>query len=733
MANYTFDKIEYSGNTYTITDSGALQLIGGNVTGSVSFGNSVSIDSLTAGNLVVNGAASFTNNLQANTINGISVGSSPNFTDEKVKIAAATNNATYYPIMGTGAGTATRQYSTYLKYKTDTKILVLDGEFRATKGIFKELIAAKGQISDLSVNNLTADTAIVTGLLDVKGELHTNKWTNANIANIGGSFYISPTVNTTITTGDPMSITFGGSANNRTLTISGGNFVTDAVKIRSGNSTSTASWSIGSRVMITGNIRAGTTGVDYPLGTIEGYLTAVLTSSGFAVGEVNSLALEAIISQIGTSNIKSYNLSISMLEIGPKTALKPVGIMMTSYGVDKSTYLDIYRGVNQKNSSTNKVDPNLRIGYLGGLSSYTDSAGNTHQPVGWGIYTDNGFFKGTIVADSGSIGKFTIDASAIKTGTIGALNGILISPDNTTSYTINGGSRTNLRLAIGTKFGVDNNGVLYADGANITNINASSISTGTLSADRIGATSITAGKLNVSTLSAITADMGTITAGVIKHDTVGGTNGIWFSAATDTSSNVTVHNSGARKDWRLLVNKTFGVTKDGALYATNASVSGAITASSLTITSGSTTYDGVTAINATGYTIEIINDASKLTGVHDLDVETYLYPILYLNGVAVTVSDKTNFIWYESDSSIAHQGDATYGGITATYGNTYRVIYQINDGEVASVTPITTITVDPSTYITRIGSNGIRIHPENQSGTYSILMNANHFTVQWNS
>ena len=58
-----------------------LKLSGGNVTGAVSFGSSVSVDELTVGDLVVNGTASFTNNLQANTINGVAVGSNPKFTD----------------------------------------------------------------------------------------------------------------------------------------------------------------------------------------------------------------------------------------------------------------------------------------------------------------------------------------------------------------------------------------------------------------------------------------------------------------------------------------------------------------------------------------------------------------------------------------------------------------------------------------------------------------------------
>lgn len=58
-----------------------LKLTGGNVTGPVNFGDTVSIDDLNAGQLVVSGSASFANNLQANTINGVAVGNNPKFTD----------------------------------------------------------------------------------------------------------------------------------------------------------------------------------------------------------------------------------------------------------------------------------------------------------------------------------------------------------------------------------------------------------------------------------------------------------------------------------------------------------------------------------------------------------------------------------------------------------------------------------------------------------------------------
>lgn len=101
MANLSAIKLP-NGTTYNLKDNGALQLTGGSVTGPVSFGDSVSIDEATVGDLVVNGSASFTNNLQANTINGVAVGSSPKFTDTTYSSLAAASGGTAVSLVTTG-------------------------------------------------------------------------------------------------------------------------------------------------------------------------------------------------------------------------------------------------------------------------------------------------------------------------------------------------------------------------------------------------------------------------------------------------------------------------------------------------------------------------------------------------------------------------------------------------------------------------------------------------------
>lgn len=99
MANISQIKLP-NNVTYDIKDNNALPLTGGSVTGPVSFGDSVTMDEATIGDLVVNGSGSITNNLSVNTINGVEVGSSPKFTDTNTEVSTLTL------VAGSTAGTS---------------------------------------------------------------------------------------------------------------------------------------------------------------------------------------------------------------------------------------------------------------------------------------------------------------------------------------------------------------------------------------------------------------------------------------------------------------------------------------------------------------------------------------------------------------------------------------------------------------------------------------------------
>jgi hypothetical protein len=89
--------------------SGYAQLAGASFTGPVTFGDSVTADELNTGDLVVTGAASFANNIQANTINGVAVGNSPKFTDTNTDISTLT--------LATDTGTSSITLTSAGKYK----------------------------------------------------------------------------------------------------------------------------------------------------------------------------------------------------------------------------------------------------------------------------------------------------------------------------------------------------------------------------------------------------------------------------------------------------------------------------------------------------------------------------------------------------------------------------------------------------------------------------------------
>ena len=100
--------------------SGYAQLSGASFTGPVTFGDSVTADELNTGDLVVTGAASFTNNIQANTINGVEVGNSPKFTDTVTTVSVTgSGNAVTAASASNGVVTLTKG-ATFLTSYTET-------------------------------------------------------------------------------------------------------------------------------------------------------------------------------------------------------------------------------------------------------------------------------------------------------------------------------------------------------------------------------------------------------------------------------------------------------------------------------------------------------------------------------------------------------------------------------------------------------------------------------------
>ena len=391
-----------------------------------------------------------------------------------------------------------------------------NGTMAAEQGIFNKLIATSANISTLDVNNLTAVNATVVGLLDVQGEMHTKSWSNSNIATIDGSFYITPTS----VSADGSDPTASGYTPTGTITYSNGNYTEMTITGTFDTSqitldgTSSIAWPANSYVIITGEVSFGNKEW-YPLGTIRGKLKSQIAASNasktFTIipigsqiisGEVGNVSLtdgnghkpttlEAIRTAISNTSGASLNslklrkVKISMTSRANGSDQYALGIYMTAMGSNGKTFLDIYGGSEKNNTNTSIViggttyqsgalaKPKVRIGNLLGLPALTLPNGESVSPTGWGIYTNNGFFEGTIVSQQGKIGNFTLG-----TAIYGAASGTgpsAISATTAGTYLGTDGFRNNKSGDAATYVQITN-GVITAKGADISGaITASSL------------------------------------------------------------------------------------------------------------------------------------------------------------------------------------------------------------------------------------------------------------------
>lgn len=336
----------------------------------------------------------------------------------------------------------------------------------AEEGIFNKIVATTGDIGSLTVEDLTAGKATVLSLLDVRGELHTNQWTNSNIATIDGSFYITPTIGVN-------SGTMTTTANS--VIVNGSNFPISSLYvngINSDNTAGTVAWTSGSKVLVTGEILVN--GTYMPLGTLVGVLDGDATATQIKIKSItdNRYQTAESLAEIGTQStaLPCRNVKISLYQTSRSSTLYPLGIFMTALGENGKTFLDIYGGGYAASTAVagGFAKPVLRIGNLAGLPAI-----GTQTPTGYGIYTSNGYFSGTVAAKKGVIGDGAT-AWTIGSGTgTGSVSYIYAPTNGPTSKTAN-----TVGMYVGTD-GINNfntttqyvriyDGKIYAQGADIS-------------------------------------------------------------------------------------------------------------------------------------------------------------------------------------------------------------------------------------------------------------------------
>lgn len=311
----------------------------------------------------------------------------------------------------------------------------------------------------IDASNVNSVTGTISNLF-VPGELRALQYNIQSINNLGGAFLIGPTIN--IPAGNNVDIS--STTNNVITATINGSF--------SSGTFPTVIWAANSKIKISGSIGG------VPIGTCDGKLTAAITTTKIQV-QFTYDGQGAKPLSTGNSQA-SVDLAIMIYTVG---ATNPIGIYMTSWGdtawtdstARNKSSISIYGGTTSSDVAPTVSTPVVRIGNLSGL---TDISGQ--EIKGWGIYSQHGYFKGTIAAEKGVIGSNTTVTNNWQIGdrsiwygnkTPGASTSTLVISTGTASTNSIAGSGTSSKtwmLAAGTGFGVTNTGVLYATGATIT-------------------------------------------------------------------------------------------------------------------------------------------------------------------------------------------------------------------------------------------------------------------------
>lgn len=374
------------------------------------------------------------------------------------------------------------------------------------------------------------------------------------IASLGGSFYVSPT------------IIFSSNAQVAITAISG-TTVTAAFIDSSSINTDTiggVQWTNYSKIKISG--RLGDVILGNNGNTCSGTLTAKMNTTA---GRINCTFT---CDQASSLSVKTYaasevhDLRVMIYEKGVNsTTSYPVGILLTGYGTNNNSYIDMYQG------EDTRTKPRVRLGKLDGLDA-SIKVGDV-APTGFGLYADNVFLKGTIHSTAGIIGGWTIsDGKLYHTANTPGSNSSILAPGGVSSTVDIAGSGTSSHswaFTIKNIFGVTTAGDLYS-------------SSGKIGGWTIGPTSL-----------------------------VNGTWGTSGSAmmCTGTSGSKQIGGSTSISGWTFSSGANFGVTSSGALYCSDAHVQGEITATSGTIGGCSITNGVLQVASANIGSI----DASKIT------------------------------------------------------------------------------------------------------------------------
>ena len=395
------------------------------------------------------------------------------------------------------------------------------------------LTAMTGNITTLSSDHILADNVSVTN------NLHAAHYDLQSVAQLGGSFYVSPTINLN---NSDTKITFANSSTNGiTMTI---------VDSSISDTMAGITWTAGSSVKISGKFG------DVVSGTMEGKVVSIdksnhrLTLGNITGGKATEIALKEYKSSLLS------DVSVMVYQIRSDSNDLRVGIWMNCYDMaNQSATIRIYGGTDNGGTFL----PNVLLGNLSGIGTI-----NGMTPTGWGLFAQNAFLRGTIQAVAGKIGGWIIDENHIMGGDVGfgADGGVYLIPTGSTTQKKIGGSdstTTGWTITSGSHFGVTDDGTLYVD-----NIHASGGTIGGFD----------------------------ITDSAIKTHNVDVTSNVGNSVSLSSVNFTRTIGKVSRSNLRFAIGANFGVTGAGSLYSSSGVIGGwNITKDKL--------YNGTTSMSST--------------------------------------------------------------------------------------------------------------------------------------
>lgn len=391
-----------------------------------------------------------------------------------------------------------------------------------------------------------ADATAILNELTVLSTLRAKEYELDHVQNLGGTFMVSPSF---ICTEGSTSVTVSAISGSEVTFVIKDNATFTKTEI------ATASWVLNSQIKLSGKIG----------NAILANATGTITKSVDTNNHTITVKVDVGSSIVG-------NFTVNTTYSGNQVSKLALMMFRNASGYRLGIYLESYSSENKKPVINifdgSGTDPKVVLGKLDGTPKV-----NNISPTGYGLYSDNAFLKGTIIATSGTIGGFTLSTDSIQNGTFGQDGSVMMCLGSNNSASIGGSGNINgWTFTAGSKFGVTKNGAMYA----------------------------TSGKIGKYTItdSCLTTGGGSVCTGM------GGTHAFW--AGSDSSNDAPFH-----------------VSYDGSLYASKANISGVINSTDGSIggwkinsdriessTSSTDTYNG--KLDCYNDTLSILSEGSRI-------------------------------------------------------------------------------------------------------------------------